>query len=188
MSRKFLAVATLLIGQLACIARIAIAQDLQGLSSSDRISLEAACSLAETQGPASYHACERQQLAHLGNDKAPDLQGLSSSDRISLEAACSLAETQGPASYHACERQQLAHLGNNPAAANSKPATRSDTSTSLSNNNYYTNSDGNRVHSPARSSNGAPAGATAICGDGTYSFSQHRQGTCSHHGGVSSWL
>jgi hypothetical protein len=33
-----------------------------------------------------------------------------------------------------------------------------------------------------------PAGATARCRDGTYSFSQHRQGTCSHHGGVAEWL
>ncbi len=33
-----------------------------------------------------------------------------------------------------------------------------------------------------------PYGATAVCGDGTYSFSQHRQGTCSHHGGVAQWL
>ena len=34
----------------------------------------------------------------------------------------------------------------------------------------------------------APAGATARCRDGTYSFSQHRRGTCSHHGGVAEWL
>ena len=33
-----------------------------------------------------------------------------------------------------------------------------------------------------------PAGATAICNDGTYSFSAHRRGTCSHHGGVAQWL
>ncbi len=57
----------------------------------------------------------------------------------------------------------------------------------LSNNNYYTNTSGNTVHSPAYS-NSVPAGASAECGDGTYSFSQHRQGTCSHHGGVSEWL
>jgi hypothetical protein len=31
-------------------------------------------------------------------------------------------------------------------------------------------------------------GATAICRDGTPSYSQHRRGTCSHHGGVSVWL
>lgn len=33
-----------------------------------------------------------------------------------------------------------------------------------------------------------PPGATARCRDGTYSFSKHRSGTCSHHGGVAQWL
>jgi hypothetical protein len=33
-----------------------------------------------------------------------------------------------------------------------------------------------------------PPGATARCRDGTYSYSQHRSGTCSHHGGVAEWL
>lgn len=33
-----------------------------------------------------------------------------------------------------------------------------------------------------------PPGATARCRDGTYSFSHHRSGTCSHHGGVAKWL
>ena len=60
--------------------------------------------------------------------------------------------------------------------------------TTLSNNRHYTNVDGQTVHSPAYSSNGVPAGATAQCADGTYSFSAHRQGTCSHHGGVAKWL
>lgn len=57
----------------------------------------------------------------------------------------------------------------------------------LSNNNYYINSNGNTIHSPAYS-NTVPAGATARCRDGTYSFSQHRRGTCSYHGGVAEWL
>ncbi|HQQ74051.1 MAG TPA: DUF3761 domain-containing protein [Pseudomonadales bacterium] len=53
----------------------------------------------------------------------------------------------------------------------------------------YTNSSGHVVHSPAHAkSDVAPSGATAKCGDGTYSFSQHRRGTCSHHGGVSEWF
>jgi hypothetical protein len=30
-------------------------------------------------------------------------------------------------------------------------------------------------------------GATAQCNDGTLSYSQHHQGTCSHHGGVAIW-
>jgi hypothetical protein len=54
---------------------------------------------------------------------------------------------------------------------------------------YYTNAYGQKVHRPEHTQgNVAPAGATAQCRDGTYSFSQHRRGTCSHHGGVASWL
>lgn len=56
-------------------------------------------------------------------------------------------------------------------------------------NGSYVNSAGNTVCSPYQSaSSGAPAGATAQCADGSYSFSQSRRGTCSHHGGVASWL
>ena len=52
---------------------------------------------------------------------------------------------------------------------------------------HYTNSYGNTVQSPTRY-NKAPAGATALCRDGSYSFSQSRRGTCSHHSGVAKWL
>lgn len=31
-------------------------------------------------------------------------------------------------------------------------------------------------------------GATALCNDGTLSYSKHAQGTCSQHGGVKEWL
>lgn len=41
---------------------------------------------------------------------------------------------------------------------------------------------------PATSTSGAPAGATARCVDGTYSFSTSHSGACSHHGGVAQWL
>lgn len=51
----------------------------------------------------------------------------------------------------------------------------------------YTNSRGERVSSPVHARS-APAGATARCRDGTYSFSRSRRGTCSHHGGVAQWL
>ncbi len=56
----------------------------------------------------------------------------------------------------------------------------------LSNDNYYINSDGEEVHSPAFAPS-RPSGASALCGDGTYSFSHSRRGTCSHHGGVVEW-
>ncbi len=52
---------------------------------------------------------------------------------------------------------------------------------------YYTNTYGNEVQSPTYY-NAQPSGASALCRDGTYSFSQSRRGTCSHHGGVDEWL
>ena len=99
------------------------------------------------------------------------------------------------------------NTSNQPASAlnslNTVPSVKSVTSTNiqykspvintnntgLSNSNYYTNTYGNEVHSPAYSNSGSiPSGASAKCRDGTYSFSQNRRGTCSHHGGVSQWL
>lgn len=52
----------------------------------------------------------------------------------------------------------------------------------------YINSDGQRIPSPRQSPSGPPPGASAQCNDGSYSFSTHRSGTCSHHGGVRRWL
>jgi hypothetical protein len=59
----------------------------------------------------------------------------------------------------------------------------------LQSHDSYINSQGNTVHSPSKSISGkVPAGASAKCRDGSYSFSQSRRGTCSHHGGVGEWL
>jgi hypothetical protein len=69
------------------------------------------------------------------------------------------------------------------------PKKTSTADSDLSNDNYYTNVNGNSVHSPAYSDDGSvPAGASAQCRDGTYSFSQNRRGTCSGHGGVAEWI
>ncbi|MBP2405955.1 DUF3761 domain-containing protein [Streptomyces syringium] len=38
------------------------------------------------------------------------------------------------------------------------------------------------------STGGSHSGASALCNDGSYSYSAHRRGTCSHHGGVAQWL
>lgn len=54
---------------------------------------------------------------------------------------------------------------------------------------YYKNSLGIMVHFPVRMPSAkAPAGASARCRDGSYSFSWSRKGTCSRRGGVSDWL
>jgi hypothetical protein len=46
---------------------------------------------------------------------------------------------------------------------------------------YYINSSGHQVRRPCTTSKGA----TALCADGRYSYSEHPYafGTCSHHGG-----
>jgi hypothetical protein len=62
-------------------------------------------------------------------------------------------------------------------------STTSSTSTSCP-SDYYRNSSGHCVHRPSND----PTGATALCNDGTYSYSEHASGTCSHHGGVARWI
>jgi len=77
-----------------------------------------------------------------------------------------------------------------PAAA-SASATASDGASGVSSacdeSTHYVNSSGNCVLRPVQAAV-APSGATAKCVDGSYSSSQHRQGTCSRHGGVAAWL
>ena len=58
---------------------------------------------------------------------------------------------------------------------------------SSSSSDYYTAHSGHRVHRPVQASH-APAGASAQCRDQSWSFSESRRGTCSHHGGVARWL
>lgn len=51
--------------------------------------------------------------------------------------------------------------------------------------NVYGNCVPNPTYVPAPPVYGSP---TAICNDGTYSYSQTASGTCSYHGGVRTWL
>jgi hypothetical protein len=74
-----------------------------------------------------------------------------------------------------------------PASVASAPV--SSTTPHLTEGGYYVNRDRALVHRPSHTDTGAaPAGASAQCADGSYSFSQHARGTCSHHGGVARWL
>jgi hypothetical protein len=75
-----------------------------------------------------------------------------------------------------------------PAAAPAAPATTANgAGGGVCGSDEYRNVDGNCIPRPTQA-DAAPPGATAECKDGTYSFSQHRSGTCSHHGGVKRWL
>jgi hypothetical protein len=78
-----------------------------------------------------------------------------------------------------------------PAAAPLAPAAPAaggnDNGSGSCHSDEYRNSNGDCVPRPTHAA-AAPAGATAECNDGTYSFSKHHSGTCSHHGGVKRWL
>lgn len=64
---------------------------------------------------------------------------------------------------------------------------RKEISLPTSSVHYYTNVNGNRVQAPTYYTS-RPSNASAVCYDGTYSFSQNARGTCSRHGGVKQWL
>jgi len=70
---------------------------------------------------------------------------------------------------------QVSHVGDSPT---------SSTVSASCGDGYYRNVNNDCIRRP--SSN--PTGASAKCKDGTYSYSQNRRGTCSHHGGVAAWL
>ncbi len=90
------------------------------------------------------------------------------------------------------QSQQTQTNSNSPQTTSSttqKPSsgTQQNADQNATKTHTYKNSSGQLVQSPTKSSS-VPAGATAQCRDGSYSFSQNHRGTCSHHGGVAKWL
>jgi Protein of unknown function (DUF3761) len=63
--------------------------------------------------------------------------------------------------------------------------TRHPDESDLKTHSWYTNVNHHQVHSPSETYSGrAPIGALAHCRNGTWSFSEHGRGTCSHHSGA----
>jgi hypothetical protein len=91
------------------------------------------------------------------------------------------AEIEAETRVHETEAEEQQDTASQPTTTAAPPPEEACT------NGTYINSAGNTVCRPEVSPS-APAGATAECADGTYSFSQSRSGTCSHHGGVARWL
>ncbi|MGB8477990.1 MAG: DUF3761 domain-containing protein [Acidobacteriaceae bacterium] len=103
---------------------------------------------------------------------------------LSFSASAQQAQTTAPTTT---PPPVVHHRATHPAKAPAPQAAPAAKPVPLSNDNHYTNSSGNVVHLPAKAPS-VPPGASAVCGDGSYSFSQHARGTCSHHGGVARWL
>ncbi len=105
-------------------------------------------------------------------------------DTLRREAeARALAAHEAEAAARA-RREAEARAREQPSGAAKSPEGET---TAACTNGTYVNAAGNTVCKPEQSPT-APAGATAKCEDGTYSFSESRSGTCSHHGGVAEWL
>jgi hypothetical protein len=103
-----------------------------------------------------------------------------------LPPAHSFAQAEQQAQRNAAQTTQT----DKSKSSDKKPSTKATNAPSdkdTSKPRYYRNKAGQRVESPTKAS-AAPQGATAQCRDGSYSFSQSRRGTCSHHGGVSNWF
>lgn len=105
--------------------------------------------------------------------------------------AITVTRERSSAELEAQEREQEKLQGRETETynASSQPTTTTTVQRSEESctNGTYVNSAGNTVCRPEEAAS-APAGATAECADGTYSFSESRSGTCSHHGGVARWL
>ena len=96
---------------------------------------------------------------------------------------------ESPVQVSACEKGWCQIAVNGTAGYLPRLSLSQQPNGSFKEGSGYTNSKGNRVRSPTRTpDNQPPPGATAQCRDGTFSFSQSRRGTCSHHGGVAKWL
>jgi resuscitation-promoting factor RpfB len=101
---------------------------------------------------------------------------------VTREKTPAEVEAEAPAVAPTTESEQR-----EGSAPQSTPTTPASPPAETCTNGTYVNSAGNTVCRPEQSPT-VPAGATAECVDGTYSFSQSRSGTCSHHGGVAKWL
>lgn len=86
-------------------------------------------------------------------------------------------------------KTQTKQIGNRDYIPDNNPTTWDEDPTNypLEKPRVYRNVENIEVQSPT-SYNAIPEGACAVCKDGSYSFSRHRRGTCSGHGGVYKWL
>jgi hypothetical protein len=117
------------------------------------------------RGACSHHGGVAPEAA------APDKSTANAAATVNCKDGTTAKAGKGACSHHGGIAQEAAvkEQGNPPAAVPSTPPPAEAKA---------------KTAAPA----GAPADATALCNDGSYSHSQHHRGACSHHGGVKQWL
>lgn len=97
--------------------------DLSGLSrqnqvsptTDERSSIELACIIAKSQGPAAYNDCVNRQLKQLASaPRTPSMASLSYDERSAIELACITTKSEGAASYNRCLASQIRELESAP--------------------------------------------------------------------------
>lgn len=127
-------------------------------------------------------------IANNDTTTATQLQNTDPSSILSNTPASSYKSTIPAEIYERWPEQKIVKEArqyksdNNPVTYDEDPQ-----NSPLSRPKTYYNVDQIEVQSPTKYKS-VPPGACAVCRDGTYSFSRNRRGTCSHHGGVASWL
>lgn len=87
----------------------------ESLSDDERSSIELACIIAKTRGPAAYDSCmdgQLQQLTHA--PRTPRTAGLSYDERSAIELACITRKSRGPADYNRCLVEQIDAMADAP--------------------------------------------------------------------------
>jgi hypothetical protein len=158
-------------------------------------------SVAINGHPVSVHSGHWRETLHLAIGSHPFEVAADMAGRASARAVIQITRHHSAAELEALarERAHRAELKNHAEAERRERKERQEREEQEKHekesrpppaecpNGTYENSAGNIVCNPY-SSPEQPEGASAECEDGTYSFSESRSGTCSHHGGVKRWL
>lgn len=91
------------------------AQSQSPLTSDERSSIELACIIAKSQGPAAYNGCVDAQLQQLASaPRAPSMASLSYDEKSAIELACITTKSEGAANYNRCLVSQIRALDSAP--------------------------------------------------------------------------
>jgi hypothetical protein len=163
-------------------------QVTQGSSSSPAVpSYTSPPSPAAPTTPSTSTALQNAQSAYTAcMDAQPTVAQVQAEDNVDPTTAQALLAQQ-QTSY--CGLVLQAALRSASAPTYTTPSPTSASTTPSCQSGWYVNTYGSCIPGPSPDPNlPVPAGPTAICADGTYSYSQTHSGTCSYHGGVSTWL
>lgn len=90
-------------------------QSQSPLTSDERSSIELACIISKSQGPAAYNGCVDAQLQQLASaPRTPSMASLSYDEKSAIELACITNKAEGAANYNRCLVSQIRALEGAP--------------------------------------------------------------------------